>query len=56
LTRAFVVRAVIQQAIGVISATQRTSPELAYAALRLRAADAGAPLLDTAREVIAEHQ
>jgi hypothetical protein len=52
LTNAFTVRAIIQQAIGIIIATRHSTPDGAYATLRLRAADAGQSLLDTAQAVV----
>jgi hypothetical protein len=52
LTGAFAVRAIIQQAIGIVIATQHSTPERAYATLRVRAAEAEQSLLDTARTVI----
>jgi hypothetical protein len=52
LTGAFAVRATIQQAIGIIIAAEHTTPDRAYAILRLRAAEAESSLLDSAQEVI----
>jgi hypothetical protein len=52
LTNAFAVRAIIQQAVGIIIATQRSTPDRAYATLRLRAADAEESLLDAAQAVL----
>jgi hypothetical protein len=56
LAAAFAVRTTIQQAIGVIIAEQGSNPDDAYATLRLRAADAGAALLDIAEAVISAQQ
>ncbi|WP_306207349.1 GAF domain-containing protein [Actinoplanes sp. RD1] len=53
LTEAFAVRAIIQQAIGVLLSERPGTAESAYAALRLRAADAGEPLLGIAQAVVA---
>jgi hypothetical protein len=55
LIGAFAVRDVIQQAIGIILAEQHRSTDAAYLALRLRAAETGQTLIDTATAVIAEH-
>jgi hypothetical protein len=52
LTSAFAVRAIIQQAIGIIMDKQPGMPEHAYTTLRLRAADTDNSLLDTANAVI----
>jgi ANTAR domain/GAF domain len=52
LTDAFAVRALVQQAVGIIIATRRCTPDHAYATLRLRAADDGRSLLDTAQAII----
>lgn len=58
LVGAFAVRAVIQQAIGVLIADAPTdthrSAGAAYQVLRQRAAEKGTPLLDTATSVLAE--
>jgi hypothetical protein len=51
LTDAFAVRAIIQQAIGIIIARQHSIPDRAYATLRLRAIDAEQSLLDTAQAI-----
>jgi hypothetical protein len=51
LTDAFAVRMVIQQAIGIIIAEQGETSDRAYATLRLRAAEAGRSLLDTASSI-----
>jgi AmiR/NasT family two-component response regulator len=56
LSDAFAVRATIQQAIGVIIATDCTTPDRAYATLRLRTADTKTSLLDTAQAVITEQR
>jgi hypothetical protein len=56
LTAAFAVRAIVQQAIGIIIATHHTTADRAYATLRLRAADTGMSLPDTARAVITEQR
>lgn len=53
LIEAFEVWATVQQAVGVILARQSSTPDRAYAALRLRAADAGVPLLATATAILA---
>jgi hypothetical protein len=55
LTSAFAVRVTIQQAIGVIMVKETCTPDRAYAALRLRAADAAESLLESANEIIAGH-
>ena len=52
LTSAFAVRATIHQAIGMIIATQHSTPDRAYATLRLQAAEAEQSLLDAAQAVI----
>jgi hypothetical protein len=54
LTGAFRVRALIQQAIGIVIAEQHSTPDSAYAMLRLRAADSEASLLDVANAVIGD--
>ena len=56
LTAAFAVRAIVQQAIGIIIATHHTTADRAYATLRLRAADTGMSLPDTAHAVITEQR
>ena len=56
LNDAFAVRAIIQQAIGVLVATQRGTPDHAYAELRLRVADTETSLLDTAHAVLTEQR
>jgi hypothetical protein len=56
LSAAFAIRASIQQAIGVIMATQHSTPDHAYATLRLRVADSGTSLPDTAHTVITEQR
>jgi hypothetical protein len=53
---AFAVRAVIQQAIGVVMADGHRTTDAAYLVLRLRAAETGVTLLDAAQAVIAEQQ
>jgi len=54
LVAAFAVRAVINQAIGVVMVDQSASADSAYLVLRLRAAESGLSLGDTASAVIAE--
>jgi hypothetical protein len=56
LTGAFAVRALIQEAIAVISADMRRTADSAYLFLRLRAAETGLTLPETAAVVIAERQ
>ena len=56
LTGAFQVRALIQQAIGIVIAEQHSTPGGAYATLRLRAADSEASLLDVANAVIGDRR
>jgi hypothetical protein len=56
LTNAFAVRAIIQQAIGIIIAEQHGTPDRAYATLRIRAIDTGKSLIDTANAVLTERQ
>jgi hypothetical protein len=56
LTGALGVRSVIQEAIGVFIALQHASPDAAYVALRLRAAETGLSLVATAAAVISEQQ
>ena len=53
---AFAVRAVIQQAMGVVMADGHRTTEAAYLVLRLRAAETGVTLLGAAEAVIAEQQ
>jgi AmiR/NasT family two-component response regulator len=53
---AFAVRARIQQAIGVIMATSHRTADAAYLELRMRAAEKGTTLADTATAVITEQQ
>jgi hypothetical protein len=55
-TAAFAVRAVIQQAIGVVMAGESLDEDHAYLTLRLRAAEQGASLVDMARSVLAERR
>lgn len=54
LAGAFDIRALIQQAVGVVIADRDGSADTAYLVLRTRAAESGKSLLDTARSVIAE--
>jgi ANTAR domain/GAF domain len=56
LTGAFAVRARIQQAIGVVMAATHRTADAAYLILRMRAAETGATLTDTATAVITERQ
>ncbi len=56
LAGAFAVRARIQQAIGVIVAATHRNADAAYLILRMRAAETGATLTDTATAVITERQ
>jgi hypothetical protein len=56
LVGAFSVRAGIQQAIGVIMANTHRTADAAYLILRLRAAETGASLADTAAAIVAEQQ
>jgi hypothetical protein len=56
LAGAFAVQAWIHQAIGVIMATTHRTADAAYLVLRLRAAETGTTLTDTAAAVIAEQQ
>ncbi len=53
---AFAVRAVIQQAIGIVMADEHRTADAAYLVLRLRAAETGVTLLGAAEAVIAEQQ
>jgi hypothetical protein len=55
LTHAFGVRVVIQQAIGVLMAEQATSPDRAYAILRLRAAETETSLPAAAGSIVTDH-
>jgi hypothetical protein len=54
LAGAFAVRARIQQAIGAVMATTHRDTDAAYLTLRIRAAESGSTLLDTADAVITE--
>jgi hypothetical protein len=56
LAGAFAVRARIQQAIGAIMAATHRTADAAYLVLRMRAAETGTTLTDTAAAVIAEQQ
>ncbi len=56
LAGAFTVRARIQQAIGVLMATTHRTPDAAYLVLRMRAAETGGTLTDTATAVTTELQ
>ena len=56
LTGAFAVRTVIQQAIAVTAVRARRTTDAAYLILRLRAAETGLSLPETAAAVIAEEQ
>jgi len=56
LAGAFAVQALINQALGVIMATTHRTADAAYLVLRLRAAETGTTLTDTATAVIAEQQ
>ena len=56
LAGAFAVRARIQQAIGVVMASTHRTADAAYLILRMRAAETGATLTDTATATITEHQ
>jgi hypothetical protein len=56
LVGAFAVRARIQQAIGMVMATTHRGADAAYLVLRLRAAETGASLIDTASAVMAERE
>jgi hypothetical protein len=56
LTAAFAVRAVIQQAIGVVMASDNVDEDRAYLTLRLRAADQGTLLAEVARAVLADRR
>jgi hypothetical protein len=56
LAGAFAIRASIQQAIGVLMATSDYTPDEAFTALRLRAADTGTPLTDVAAKVVTRRQ
>ena len=52
LAAAFAVRARIQQGIGVVMAATHRTADAAYLILRLRAAETGATLIDTATAII----
>jgi hypothetical protein len=54
LAGAFAVRARIQQAIGVVMASTHRTADAAYLILRMRAAETGATLTDTASAIITE--
>ncbi len=56
LAAAFAVRARIQEAIGVVMAGTHRTPDGAYLILRMRAAETGATLTDTAEAVLTEGQ
>jgi hypothetical protein len=56
LTGAFAVRARLQQAIGVIMAVTHRTADAAYLLLRMRAAETGATLTDTATAVVTEQR
>jgi hypothetical protein len=56
LAGAFTVRGLIQRAIGMLMTDTHRTPDAAYLLLRLRAAETGATLRDTAVAVIAERQ
>jgi hypothetical protein len=56
IARAFEVRAMIQQAVGLIIADTQRTGDAAYLSLRLRAAERGSTLPDTAAAVIAERR
>jgi hypothetical protein len=56
ISGAFAVRGLIQQAIGVLVTDRHITVDRAYVELRLRAAETGVPLTDTAAAVIAERQ
>jgi hypothetical protein len=49
-------RTMIQQAIGILMSTTARTPDLAYLALRTRAAESGASLTDIAARVIEQQQ
>ena len=53
---AVTVRGLIQRAIGILVTDTHRTPDAAYLVLRLRAAETGATLRDTAVAVIAERQ
>ena len=53
LAGAFVIRALIQQAVGIVLADREGNADAAYLLLRMRAAESGTSLLDTAKSVIA---
>jgi hypothetical protein len=54
LTGAFAVRTTIQRAIGVLIAQRVTNADTAYAILRARAAETGAPLAATAHALVTQ--
>jgi hypothetical protein len=54
ITEAFAVRARVQQAIGAVMATTHRTADAAYLILRLRAAETGTTLTDTATAVITD--
>jgi hypothetical protein len=56
LVGAFAVQAGIQQAIGAVMATSHRTADSAYLLLRMRAAETGAGLADSAAAIIAERQ
>ncbi len=56
VTGAFAVRAVIQQAVGILVAAGQRTPERAYVVLRMRAAASGYTLHQTATTVIGEQR
>jgi hypothetical protein len=56
LTAAFAVRAVIQQAIGVVMASTNIDEDRAYLTLRVQAVDQGISLVETARALLAERR
>jgi ANTAR domain len=56
LAGAFAVRARIQQAIGVVMAATHRTADAAYLVLRMRAAETGATLTDTATGVVMEQR
>jgi hypothetical protein len=54
LTGAFAVRAIVQKAIGALLARSDHTPDEAFMALRLRAADLGRTRPEVARQILAE--
>jgi hypothetical protein len=56
LVGAFAARARIQQAMGMVIAATHRSADAAYLILRMRAAETGATLIDTATAVIADRR